>query len=189
MHRKSYYFINAITVYRLVAAPLLLILIYLREVDLFKWLLAVSFFTDAIDGHLARSYKVTSILGAKLDSVADDLTILAGVVGLFVLRWEFVKEEYIWLIVVLGLFVVQTIYAIRRYGKSTSFHTILAKISAVLQGSFLITAFFLPEPIRVLYHITIAVTALDLLEEIVMVYLLPEWQADVKGIYWILRKK
>jgi hypothetical protein len=49
--------VNAVTVYRILAAPVLLILIWKNEYDLFKWLLVVSFFTDAIDGYLARYFK------------------------------------------------------------------------------------------------------------------------------------
>src|SRR5687767_4320299 len=91
MQKKSYYIINGITLYRLIAAPFLLFLILTRQSDLFKWLLAFSFFTDAIDGYLARKYKVVSVMGAKLDSLGDDLTVIVGVIGLFVLKPDFIK--------------------------------------------------------------------------------------------------
>jgi len=32
-------------------------------------------------------------------------------------------------------------------------------------------------------------TALDLVEEIILVLLLPHWQANVKGLYWAITKK
>jgi CDP-diacylglycerol--glycerol-3-phosphate 3-phosphatidyltransferase len=31
-------------------------------------------------------------------------------------------------------------------------------------------------------------TALDLIEEIILIFLLPAWRSDVKGLYWILKK-
>ena len=58
MKKQSYYIINGITLYRVIAAPFLLYLVVTRQEDIFKWLLAFSFFTDAIDGFLARKYKV-----------------------------------------------------------------------------------------------------------------------------------
>lgn len=189
MRKKSYYIINGITLYRLVAAPFLLYLIITRQEDLFKWLLAASFFTDAIDGYLARKYKVTSIMGARLDSIGDDLTVIVGVIGLFVLKAEFIKTEFIWLIVVFILFLVQVISALVRYGAVTSYHTYLAKLAAVCQGVFLILAFFMAEPSRVLYYIAITITVLDLLEEIVLTFLIPKWKANVKGLYWVLKQK
>lgn len=188
MGKASYYIINAITVYRVLSAPVLFFLIITRQTDLFKWLLALSFFTDAIDGYLARRYQVTSVIGAKLDSLGDDLTVLAGIIGLFVLKRDFISQEYMWAGILLILFAAQVIAAFWRYGKMTSFHTWLAKLAAVLQGIFLITAFFLPEPSRLFFYLAVAVTSLDLLEEIVLVFLLPTWKANVKGLYRVLKE-
>lgn len=188
MHKTSYYIINGITLYRLIAAPVLLFLILTGQLNLFRWLLVFSFFTDAIDGFLARRYKVVSAMGAKLDSWGDDLTVVAGVVGLFAFKSDFIYPQLGWLIFVLVLFLVEVISALNRYGKPTSFHTWLAKIAAVLQGSFLILSFFLPEPIHLLFYLAIAFTALDLLEEIILIYLLPKWKTNVKGIYWLLKQ-
>ncbi len=189
MKKAGYYIVNAVTVYRVLSAPVLFFLIITRQPDLFKWLLGLSFFTDAIDGFLARRFKVTSIIGARLDSLGDDLTVLAGIVGLFVFKYDFISREYGWVVLLLVLFAVQVIAAFRRYRKMTSFHTLLAKIAAVLQGFFLITAFFLPEPSRLLFYIAVAFTALDLLEEIVLVFLLPDWRANIKGLYWVLKER
>jgi phosphatidylglycerophosphate synthase len=188
MKKNSYYIINGITLYRVIAAPFLLFLIITGQADLFKWLLAFSFFTDAIDGYLARKYKVVSVLGAKLDSIGDDLTVVAGVIGLFVLRPEFIKKELIWLVIIFILFLVQVISALVRFGAITSFHTYLAKLAAVCQGVFLILSFMI-EPSRVLFYIAITITALDLLEEIILTFLLPKWKANVKGIYWVLKQR
>ena len=79
--------------------------------------------------------------------------------------------------------------ALIRYGALTSFHTYLAKLAAVLQGTFLILAFFLKEPLTVLYYLAIAVTTLDLLEEIAITWVLPEKKENVKGLYWVVKEK
>ena len=189
MKKRSYYIINGITLYRLIAAPFLLYLVITRQQDIFKWLLAFSFFTDAIDGFLARRYKVVSVMGAKLDSWGDDLTVVVGVIGLFMFKPEFIRKEYIWLAVIFILFLVQVIAAITRFRATTSFHTYLAKLAAILQGSFLILAFFMPEPTRLLFYIAVVVTALDLIEEIILTFLLRQPKSDVKGIYWVLNQK
>jgi CDP-diacylglycerol--glycerol-3-phosphate 3-phosphatidyltransferase len=189
MKKTSYYAVNAITFYRLVSAPLLIYLIFKGDIDLFKWLLALSFFTDAIDGHLARKYKVASVLGAKLDSIADDLTVLAGIIGMVVLKPEFFMDVLPFVFVLLGLFALQTTFALIRYKKTTSFHTYLAKTAAVLQGVFLILLFFLPEPLYILFYAAAIVTAVELLEEILLVYYLREWKTDVKGLYWVMSSR
>lgn len=181
--------VNGITFYRLIAAPFLLILIFNNQLDLFKWLLAISFFTDAIDGYLARKYKAVSVMGAKLDSIADDMTVLIALVGLFVWNKAFLKQEYIWVISLSILFAVQLVFALIRYKKLTSFHTYLAKVAAVFQAVFLILSFFLPAPILPLFYITVLITALDIIEETMMVALLPNWQSDVKSLYHAIKQK
>lgn len=185
----SYYVINGITLYRIVTAPLLLVLLFLKQYDLFKWLLAVSFFTDLIDGFLARKYKVTSILGTKLDSIGDDLTVAVAVTGLFVIFPEFIRQQKWVFIILLGLFLTQMTYAFIRYGKMTNFHTWLAKTAALLQGIFLLLTFFTGQPYLLLFYTAVIVTMLELIEEIILVYLLPEWKANVRGLYWVLTKR
>jgi len=189
MSKSGLYIVNAITVFRIAAAPVLLLLLWGHELQWFKWLLAISFFTDAIDGFIARKYKITSIVGARLDSIGDDLTVLAAIVGMLVLKWEFVLREKVILLILCGLFVIQTTLSLIRYGKQSSFHTLLAKAAAVLQAAFLLLLFFLSPPLYLLFYIMAGMTTLDLIEEIILVLLLPHWQADVKGICWIRRDK
>jgi phosphatidylglycerophosphate synthase len=189
MHKPAFYFINAITLYRLVAAPLLVILLIYDRPDLFKWMIALSFFTDAIDGYLARKFNVASVAGAKLDSIADDLTIVVAMAAVFVFKTEFVKEERIIFLSLFALLIIQTIYALFKYGKISSFHTYMAKIAAVLQGSFFILLFFLPEPIYPLFYLAAIVTGIELLEEFLITHFLAEWETNVKGLYWVLKRK
>jgi phosphatidylglycerophosphate synthase len=189
MHKRSYYIINGITLYRLLAAPFLAFLLFNRQFDLFKWLLALSFFTDAIDGYLARRYKVVSAFGSRLDSIGDDLTTVVAVIGIIVMKPEFIKQELIWLIIIFILFLVQISLAFSRYKKLTSFHTYGAKIATILQGIFLILFFFLPDPVYWLFYLAITLTGLELIEEIIIIFVLPKWETDVKGLYWVLGKK
>jgi CDP-diacylglycerol--glycerol-3-phosphate 3-phosphatidyltransferase len=183
-HKQVWYVINGITFYRIIAAPFLLVLLFAKQYEVFKWLLGLSFFTDLIDGYLARKFKVTSILGTKLDSIGDDLTVLVGLIALFVLKLEFMKQHIIIFIILLVLFLVQITYGFIRYKKMTNFHTYLAKTAALLQGVFLILVLFTEEPSLILFYVAAIVTMLELTEEIILIRLLPKWQANVKGIYW-----
>jgi phosphatidylglycerophosphate synthase len=149
----------------------------------------VSLFTDAIDGFLARKFKVTSIMGSKFDSIADDLTILMAVIGVFEFKPEFISHEKFLVILILALYLIQTTLALVKYGKISSFHTYLAKFAAIAQGLFLILLFFLPQWPIGLFRIAAVLTILDLLEEIILVTMVAKWQTDVKGIYWVIKKK
>jgi cardiolipin synthase len=74
---------NALSVLRLLGVPLFLWLLLGPHADAWALVvLAVSGFTDWLDGVLARRLNQTSRLGALLDPAADRLYILATLVGL-----------------------------------------------------------------------------------------------------------
>lgn len=189
MQRTSFYIINSITLYRLLASLLLLFFILENDREAFKWLLLLSFFTDAIDGFLARWFRVTSILGSRIDSIADDLTILMAIIGLLVWKPEFIWQEHILIFVLGALYLIQLTLAIYRYGSISSFHTYTAKVAAVFQGVFFLLVFFLPEWPSLLFYLAAFATILDLIEEIILVLLLPQGRTDVKGLYWVLKQR
>ena len=185
MKRTSFYIVNAVTLYRTLAAPLLLYLLISNKLDTFAKFLVLSFFTDLIDGFLARKFKVTSIWGTRMDSIGDDLTVLMAVIGMIMYRFEFVMEHKMAFIILFCLFLIQISYSLIKYQKFTSFHTYLAKAGALLQGLFLIHIFIMPAPDLFLFYSAVIITGLDLTEEIAIVYILPVWTANVKGIFWL----
>jgi len=187
MNKPSYYAVNAITLYRLLAAPLLLILLLNQQLILFKWLLALSFLTDAIDGYLARKYKATSIFGSILDSVSDDLTIAVAIIGITLVNPEFLKKELALVLIQVLLFITQIGLSLFRYRKISSFHTYLAKFVTVFQGIFLVLFYWLTEPVYALFYFVSALTIADLLEEITLVLIVPKWETDIKGLYWVIK--
>ncbi len=132
---------------------------------------------------------MTSVAGTKLDSIGDDLTVLVAMVGLFVMMPEFINKEKYVFILLLILFLGEVSYAIFRYRKMTSFHTYLAKAAAILQGLFLLFTFFTGQPVYVLFYAAVFITALELLEEILLIRLLPVWETNISGLYWVLRRK
>jgi phosphatidylglycerophosphate synthase len=188
-HKQAWYIINGITLYRVIAAPFLVVLLFAGYYQVFKWLLAVSFFTDLIDGYLARKFKVTSVMGTRLDSIGDDLTVLAALIALFVMNPSFINAHKAVLVVLFVVFLIETSYAFYKYGKMTNFHTYLAKLAAFLQGSFLLLAIVFDEPNLILFYTAAIITLIELLEEIIITYLLPDWRTNVKGLYWVLKSK
>jgi CDP-diacylglycerol--glycerol-3-phosphate 3-phosphatidyltransferase len=189
MQKTSFYIVNSITVYRLLASFVLLYLIVIQDMDTFRWLLPISFFTDAVDGFLARRYQVVSRFGSRLDSIADDLTVLMGILGVCFFRPGFIYAELRMVVILTALYVVQLVMALVVYGKPTSFHTYVAKAAAVLQAIFLVLFFFLSQWPVFLFYIAAIVTAMQIVEEIILIKLLPNWQADVKGIWWVLNRR
>jgi phosphatidylglycerophosphate synthase len=191
MKKKSlaYYVINGITWYRIAAAPLLLALLLSGPPVWFKWLVGLSFFTDLIDGVLARWFRVNSSWGARLDSIGDDLTVLITTGGLLMQRPELMTEQWEWLLPLLLLFLVQTGFALYRYRRISSFHTRMAKLAAFTQGLFLLTFYFFDTLYYPLFYTAVIITMLELVEEIILVGWFKKWTTDVKGLYWVWKKQ
>lgn len=171
--------------YRILAIPLLAATLIWGSRDLFTWLLLVSYSTDAIDGQLARRLKISSARGAQLDSIGDQLTLAAGLVGIWVYETAFVRE-YIWPIgLALTLYLLQMVIAYYKYGKATAFHTYMAKTSALLQGIFVLYALFF-EPVTWLFWSVIVMGVLETAEEITLIFMYDTWVKDVKSYFWSL---
>ena len=74
---------NAISLYRLVSFPFLLYLIFSNNESLFALLLCINLASDAIDGIIARTFKLQTEFGARLDSMADWGTYILAFIGIY----------------------------------------------------------------------------------------------------------
>lgn len=185
---KNYNIADWFSFYRVIAAPLLLILLWLGERELFTWFLLVSYCTDMIDGFLARKLEITSARGSQLDSLGDQLTFVIGLIGLLVFETDFMLKNGLLIIIAFTPYIVQMILAYSKYGKATSFHTYLAKLSAMVQGVFILWSLFF-DPEYTLFYVMIVIGILETIEEISLIFMYDKWVSDVKGIYWALRDK
>jgi phosphatidylglycerophosphate synthase len=185
---KNFNIADWFSFYRIAAAPILLLLLLLDERHLFSWFLLISYLTDAIDGYLARKLKITSSRGSQLDSFGDQITLIVGLIGLFIFENEFIKNNIILISVAFVPYIVQMIIAYFKYGKATAFHTYLAKLSAILQSFFILYSLFFT-PNYTLFYIMIGFGLLETFEEITLIYMYDSWSSDVKGIYWAFKDK
>jgi len=179
---------NALSSFRIVAAPVLLLLIYADNQIAFKWLITCSFFTDMIDGWIARRLHQVSKLGSILDSIGDSLTIIVGVIGLAAFNKGLFHQYLTIIFLVVLLHVIQLGLSIWRYRKPSSFHTWSAKVAAMGIGIFILTTLhfgFYPW----IFYVATALLIVDAIEESILVLFIPEWKNDVKGLWWILKSK
>lgn len=181
--------VNWVSFARIIAFPFLVLLASYGQWQIFKWLLAVVFFTDMLDGFLARKLKATSDLGAKLDSIGDDLTILAGLIAMIIHFPDFILQQIGFILLMIFLFILETTISVVKYGKPSSLHTYMAKIAALFQGTFFILIFFFDEPITWLFYATTLVTSIELIEELIIVSILPKWSTNVRGLFWVLKNR
>jgi CDP-diacylglycerol--glycerol-3-phosphate 3-phosphatidyltransferase len=185
---KNFNIADWFSFYRIAAAPLLILLLVLHERNIFSWFLLISYCTDAIDGYIARKLNITSPRGSQLDSFGDQITFTLGLVGILVFEFDFIKANYILIIVSFSPYLIQMLIAFIKYGKATAFHTYLAKASAIVQSGFILWLLFF-EPIYWLFYVMLIIGILETIEEITLIFMYDNWVAGVKGIFWAIKDK
>jgi cardiolipin synthase (CMP-forming) len=175
---------NIISSARLAAAPLLLWATASGRVEVFTWLLLACLLSDIADGLIARIFHLRSRLGALLDSIADMIVVALALVGVWTFQRAFLAEHGTALVALVSLYVIDVLASLWRYGRISSFHTVLTRIAAYSQGIFVMSLFlwgFQPW----LFAPMVVLTVLSLGEELILLYLLPTWTTDVRGLYWL----
>jgi phosphatidylglycerophosphate synthase len=179
---------NAISLARLLATPILLGTVLWRHSEFFKWLLLACLLSDIVDGLIARVFRLRSPLGATLDSTADLLVTIIMIAGVCVFQRQFVIAHFWEISAAVALFVLELIAAFWRYGRISSYHTILNRIAAYAQGIFVVSLFLWGYQAW-LFHPMIAMTISAALEELLLLWVLPESRVDVRGLYWVLSNR
>ncbi len=172
--------------YRIFAVPILIVFIWLGERELFSWFMLISYATDAIDGYLARKLKISSARGSQLDSYGDQLTLIIALFGLIIFEYGFMRDNFILILVAFVPYIIQMLIALKKYGKATAFHTYLAKLSAIIQATFVLWILFFG-PVYWLFYTMIILGVIETIEEITLIFMYDNWVEGVKGIYWAKR--
>jgi CDP-diacylglycerol--glycerol-3-phosphate 3-phosphatidyltransferase len=170
---------NAFSATRIALVPVLLALAALGQAAPFTVVLAAAFATDAIDGFLARRFRLDSPLGARLDSLADHALWLALPLATWLLRPELVRAERLTVTLLLASLALAALAGFARFGRMPSYHTWAAKTAAVLLATALLSIYAGGPlwPFRVATLAAVVAT----LEELLITALLPEWRADVRS--------
>jgi len=179
---------NVISLSRLACTPVLLLAAFAGHPALFRWLLLICLISDIADGWIARRFNLRSEFGAKLDSRADMAVQVVGFAGMWNLHRAFVSDYRLPLLFMVAIYLAESSLALWRYRRISSFHTLLSRLAAYAQGIFLIWLLFwgfLP----VVFYLAVGLTVLASFEEMLILCVLPAWEADVGGLYWILKRK
>jgi CDP-diacylglycerol--glycerol-3-phosphate 3-phosphatidyltransferase len=179
---------NLISSARLLAGPVLLWLAVTRQETAFSALLIAALVSDVADGLVARIFRLQSKLGAMLDSIADVMTLSIAACGIWMFHPDMYREHAIAGAAVIGSWVVVCVVALLRYGRLSSFHTYLAKATGYALGFFL-AALFVIGFVPWLFYPMVALSVIGSIEELALIRCLPDWRADVRGLWWVLRER
>jgi cardiolipin synthase (CMP-forming) len=190
MHRRRPVttIVNALSLYRLCAAPVIVWAALSGERTLFIVLMLVSLATDAADGFLARRWKQESRLGARLDALADSLTLGAGLSGV----WAFERAPFVenprWLAMFLAALALATVVSLVKFRRLPAFHLYSFKLADLVLTAFF-AAVFLYDFLPWAYALSMSLATLAALEIIVVALVVERFRTDLKGIWWVLRAR
>ncbi len=172
---------NLLSLSRIIMAPLMVISAWLGSERSFTTLYAASLVTDAIDGFIARHFHVESPMGATLDSRGDLAVALCLPISALLLWPAFIRSLVPYILVALVAYLAPCVAGCIRYGRLPSFHTWGAKIVAVVLGISLLTMFITHNSFW--FRIFIPLIALESIEEMIMIALLPKWTPNTPSLW------
>lgn len=177
---------NAISFYRLIMFPVILVLALLGHEQLFVILLSISLVSDILDGFIARTFKLTTRFGAALDNLADMGTYILALYGIFAFRWEDVQPHAWLLYLFLGIFVLSYVVAFIRFGKIPGLHLYAAVAAGYLQGAFFFVL-FVWDFYAWFYYIAVGWGVLAYMEKILVLFKTDDIKPGIKGLYWMMK--
>ena len=179
---------NLLSLVRLVGtAPLLVVAMMAGSRSWFFGLLCVAWLTDALDGFLARRFRVESDLGRMLDSWGDYVTTALCIAGLAWLWPEVMAREWRWYVAgVTGFFAI-VIYGLARYGRPPGYHTWLSKAVAVAMP-FALASLLSGWSARP-FHCVVFFQVLGATEELAISLLLPGYSGEMPSVWHAWRQR
>ena len=143
--------------------------------------------SDWIDGKLARWMHQRSDLGARLDSFADSILYASFLFGSFILCYDVLQHELIWMVAAVLSYVITSAAGLVKYGRIPSYHTLSAKRTQglVLLGGIVLLLGYSVWPLR----LAAAAVIYTNMEATTLTWLLPEWRADYPSVWALLRER
>ena len=179
---------NLISLYRLLVFPVILFLALTGRENWFVILLCISLVSDAIDGNIARIFKLQTNFGAALDNLADICTYAMALLGLFLFKWTDI-EPHAWILYLfLSVFILSYIISFYRFGKIPGLHLYSAVSAGYIQSIFFFVLFvfgFYPW----MYYLAVGWGAIAYIEKILILLRLDDIKIGVKGLYWLIKKE
>lgn len=179
---------NILSFYRLISFPAVLYFALSGKEDIFVILLVINLITDALDGIIARAFKLETEFGAKLDAYADIGMYITAIIGVIMFKSEDLAPHYLSLSVFIFVFIVPKIISYFRFKVFPSLHLYSSKVGGYMQGVFFFVLFVYGFNV-IFYYFVILFGILTFVEQIVILLIIPESKSNLKGLYWVLKDK
>lgn len=179
---------NALSFYRLIMFPVILILAIQNHERWFVILLCINLVSDILDGNIARMFNLQTRFGAALDNLADMGTYALALLGIFVFRWEETAPHAWFLYIFLGIFILSYIVAFYRFGKIPGLHLYSAVSAGYIQGIFFFILFVFGF-YAWFFYLAVGWGIVAYMEKILVLLRIDDIRPGIKGLYWLYRSE
>jgi phosphatidylglycerophosphate synthase len=127
---------NQLTAMRLVLIPVMWILAWLNLPAYIGGGIFFSFVTDVLDGYIARWLNQTSELGAKFDSIADNLLLPSALFWLWMFRPEIYRDNLLLCAIAIIAYFASLLLGEIKFKRFANLHLYSSKAAAVVDYLF-----------------------------------------------------
>ncbi len=178
---------NLITAARILGSPGLIVLAITGNTG---WLAAFAVFlvfTEWADGFLARRLAASSVLGARLDTIADAVFYSCLLLAVILLNPTLVAGQWAWIAAAVVSYGLSWLASWLKFGRLPSYHTYAAKGVWVLvcAGIVCLLGEISPWPFR----LAMVGVAIANIEAIAITFVLTECRVDIPTIWHARRAK
>lgn len=165
---------NVITLIRVILS---IVLLFIEPLSLLFYIIYILCgFSDVLDGFIARKFKITSLFGSKLDSVAD-ITFFTVLIIIFIPIIELNSWLLVWIGIIVFLRIVLLAFVYKKYHTCAFLHTYANKLTGV-------TLFLFPLIYPMLSVVIILILATySVIEEFIINIKSKKLMRDVKSIF------
>ena len=179
---------NMISLYRLLAFPVILYMALTNRESTYVVLLCISLVSDVLDGWIARRFMLETKFGAALDNLADICTYAMAILGIFVFKWTEI-EPHAWILYLfLGLFILSYIVAFARFGRIPGLHLYSAVSAGYIQSIFFFILFVFGF-YAWMYYMALGWGVIAYIEKTLVLLRLDDIKGGVKGLYWLMKEQ
>jgi phosphatidylglycerophosphate synthase len=177
---------NQLTAVRFLSVPVLWVCALLGKPVCIGVGLIIGFFTDALDGPVARRLNQVSDFGSKFDSLADNTLQLSTIVWILMLKPEILRENQALSLIALGVYFASLVVGLVKFGRFANLHLYLSKAGGFFLYLFVVHAFLSARYDPWLFYLAAGSFILSSTETLVLQLILREVDEHLGSIVFLV---
>jgi len=171
--------------FRLLAGLVILVIAMFKLDNAIPWIIGfmlTGFFSDILDGMVARKLGTSSVALRQLDSIIDRIFWLLVLVACYILYPDFIQSKWMALVLLLTMELLTYLFSLIKFSKTPAPHNLLSKLWGVTIVITLIEI-IVSGSSGGMFNIMIYLGILSRFDSLIIHILLKEWDHDIPSFY------